>query len=42
MAYTAPRDERKELFARSGLELVGATVAPFVVQNRVQRGTHFE
>ncbi len=36
MAYTAPRDavkERKELFAKSGLELEGLTVAPFVVQN---------
>ena len=36
MAYTAPRDvvkERKELFAKSGLELAGLTVAPFVVQN---------
>ena len=36
MAYTAPRDavkERKELFAKSGLELAGVTIAPFVVQN---------
>jgi len=36
MAYTAPRraiKERKELFARSGLELAGLTIAPFVLQN---------
>lgn len=36
MAYIAPRDAMKkvkELFAKSGLELAGLTIAPFIVQN---------
>lgn len=36
MAYTAPREAlkaRQDLFAKSGLEPAGLTIAPFVVQN---------
>ncbi len=36
MTYTAPRQavrEVKELFAKSGLELAGLTISPFIVQN---------